>query len=60
MKIIPSVIRLGYAGLPIFLKLQKKFKTISFDNNKSRILNLTKRIDSNKEFPKNKTEYWYD
>ncbi len=54
MNIIPSVIGLGYVGLPIFLKLQKKFKTIGFDNNKSRILNLSKKIDSNKEFPKKK------
>lgn len=54
MNIIPSVIGLGYVGLPIFLKLQKKFKTIGFDNNKSRVLNLSKKIDTNKEFT-NKT-----
>jgi len=53
MNIIPSVIGLGYVGLPIFLKLQKKFKTIGFDNNNSRIINLNRKRDTNKEFTKN-------
>ena len=43
MKIIPSVIGLGYVGLPTFLKLQKKLKTIGFDTDKSRIKNLIKK-----------------
>ena len=50
MKIIPSVIGLGYVGLPTFLKLQKKLKTIGFDTDKSRIKNLIKKKDTNKEF----------
>ncbi len=50
MKIIPSVIGLGYVGLPIFLKLQKKFKTFGFDNDYFRIKNLKKKLDTNKEF----------
>jgi len=53
MKIFPCVIGLGYVGLPIFLRLQKKFKTVGFDNNHDRILELNKRIDRNKEFKKN-------
>ena len=52
MNIIPSVIGLGYVGLPIFLKLQKKFKTIGFDNDNLRIINLNKKRDTNKEFTK--------
>ena len=36
-KIKPSVIGLGYVGLPVFIRLKKKFKTIGFDNNKLRI-----------------------
>ena len=53
-KIIPSVIGLGYVGLPIFLRLNKKFKTIGFDIDKSRIEQLSKKRDTNKEFNKNK------
>ena len=30
--IIPCVIGLGYVGLPVFLRLQVRFKTIGFDN----------------------------
>ena len=52
MKIFPCVIGLGYVGLPIFLRLQKKFKTIGFDNNLNRINELNKKIDRNKEFKK--------
>jgi UDP-N-acetyl-D-galactosamine dehydrogenase len=52
MKILPCVIGLGYVGLPIFLRLQKKFKTIGFDNNQSRIIELNKKLDRNKEFQK--------
>ena len=35
-KILPAVIGLGYVGLPIFLRLNKKFQTIGFDINKNR------------------------
>jgi len=52
MKIFPCVVGLGYVGLPIFLRLQKKFKTIGFDNNPDRIAELNKKIDRNKEFSK--------
>ncbi len=52
MKIIPSVIGLGYVGLPLFLRLQKKFRTIGFDTDASRVLKLNKRVDTNKEFSK--------
>jgi UDP-N-acetyl-D-galactosamine dehydrogenase len=52
MKIIPSVIGLGYVGLPLFLKLQRKFKTIGFDVDKSRVVNLINKIDTNREFLK--------
>ena len=38
MKIIPSVIGLGYVGLPLFIRLQKKFRTIGFDTDISRVL----------------------
>ena len=43
MKIFPCVIGLGYVGLPIFLRLQKKFKTVGFDNNLNRIIELKKK-----------------
>jgi UDP-N-acetyl-D-galactosamine dehydrogenase len=49
MKIFPCVIGLGYVGLPVFLRLQSKFKTAGFDINKSRIKFLKKKIDVNNE-----------
>ncbi len=49
-KINPAVIGLGYVGLPIFIRLNKKFKTIGFDMNKSRITELSNKKDLNKEF----------
>ena len=52
MKIIPSVIGLGYVGLPLFIRLQKKFRTIGFDTDKSRISKLNQKVDINKEFSK--------
>ena len=54
MNIFPCVIGLGYVGLPIFLRLQKKFQTVGFDNNPDRILELKKKIDRNKEFKREK------
>ena len=42
MIIKPSVIGLGYVGLPLFLKLQKKFKCIGYDNSFSRVSSLKK------------------
>ena len=32
-KIKPSVIGLGYVGLPVFIRLKKKYKTIGYDKN---------------------------
>ena len=33
-KILPCVIGLGYVGLPVFIRLNKKFSTTGFDINK--------------------------
>jgi UDP-N-acetyl-D-galactosamine dehydrogenase len=49
-KIIPGIVGLGYVGLPIFTRLQNKFKTIGFDINKKRISTLNKGFDINLEF----------
>ena len=48
----PCVIGLGYVGLPLLVRLSKRFKTIGYDNNKDRILKLNKFIDTFKEFSK--------
>jgi len=49
-KILPCVVGLGYVGLPVFLRLKKKFTVKGYDINKKRILNLKKKIDTNNEF----------
>ncbi len=49
-QIVPSVIGLGYVGLPIFLRLNKKFNTFGFDINHQRIKDLKNLKDTNKEF----------
>jgi len=49
-KFIPIVIGLGYVGLPLFLRLSKRYQTLGFDVNSKRILQLKNKIDSNKEF----------
>ena len=36
-KLKPCVIGLGYVGLPIFLRLAKRYKSICYDNNQKRI-----------------------
>ena len=46
----PCVVGLGYVGLPVFLRLQKKFFTVGFDTNIQRIKTLKKNIDINKEY----------
>ena len=46
------VIGLGYVGLPICLKISKKYDTVGFDTNNRRISYLKKSIDENKEFKK--------
>ncbi len=51
--IIPCVLGLGYVGLPIFLELQKKFKTIGYDKKIKRIKKLSKKIDENYEYNSN-------
>lgn len=51
-KIYPCIIGLGYVGLPLFVCLKKKFKTIGFDIDTNRINELNKNIDRNKEFKK--------
>ncbi len=48
----PCVVGLGYVGLPLFLKLQKKIDTIGYDNNKFRITELVAKKDRNNEFSK--------
>jgi len=51
-KILPCVIGLGYVGLPIFLRLQKKFQCKGYDINKTRVDELNFKKDKNGEFPK--------
>ena len=48
LSVKPCVIGLGYVGLPVFLRLQKKFFTVGFDKNIQRIKTLKKNIDTNK------------
>ena len=48
----PSVIGLGYVGLPIFLRLQRRFNTVGFDINKVRVKELSSKRDINNEFSK--------
>ncbi len=51
-KIYPCIIGLGYVGLPIFVRLKKKFKTLGFDIDSNRIKSLSAKVDKNKEFKK--------
>jgi len=46
------VIGLGYVGLPILLRLSKKYNCVGFDNNFERIKDLNKGYDKFKEFGK--------
>ena len=46
------VIGLGYVGLPILLRLSKKYNCVGFDNNFERIKDLNKGNDKFKEFEK--------
>ena len=46
------VIGLGYVGLPICIKLAKKYKIVGFDINSERINSLKKGTDLNDEFKK--------
>ena len=49
-KIIPAVIGLGYVGLPIFLRVHKKFQSFGFDINSKRVKELNNCVDTNNEF----------
>ena len=51
-KILPCVIGLGYVGMPVFNILKKKFKTVGFDKDQSRIKQLRSKYDRNNEFSK--------
>ena len=48
----PCIIGLGYVGLPLFLRLQKKINTIGYDSNYLRIKELKSHLDRNYEFKK--------
>ena len=48
----PCVIGLGYVGLPILLKLQKKYDVLGYDINKNRIRNLINAKDDFNEINK--------
>ena len=52
-KIFPCVIGLGYVGLPVFIRLNRKYQTIGFDIDKTRINSLKKRNDFNNELSSN-------
>ena len=52
-----TVVGLGYVGLPLALELGKKYSTIGFDVDKSRIEQLKKKKDRNKEFTKKEFNY---
>ena len=49
-KIYPCIIGLGYVGLPLLVSLKKKFQVIGYDISKTRIKELKKHVDRNKEF----------
>ena len=51
-KIYPCIIGLGYVGLPLFVRLKKKFCTVGFDTDNNRIKYLNKKIDKNGEYKK--------
>jgi len=44
-----AIIGLGYVGLPVSISFGKKYNTIAYDINKSRISDLKKGIDTTKE-----------
>jgi UDP-N-acetyl-D-galactosamine dehydrogenase len=52
-KIYPCIIGLGYVGLPLFVSLKKRFKTIGYDLNAQRVNELKRYVDRNNEFKKN-------
>ena len=48
----PCVIGLGYVGLPILIRLQKKYDVLGYDINKNRIRNLINAKDDFNEISK--------
>ena len=44
-----SIVGLGYVGLPLFISLSKKFKTIGYDINETKIKDLQNGFDETKE-----------
>lgn len=50
--IIPSIVGLGYVGLPIYIRLNKKFNTLGYDVSRDRVNQLNLGIDINNEFVK--------
>ena len=48
-----AIIGLGYVGLPLAIEFGKKFYTIGYDIDKSRVKKLSRFIDDNKEVKKN-------
>ncbi len=51
-KIIPSIVGLGYVGLPIYVRLIKKFNAIGYDLSRGRVNQLNSGFDINNEFKK--------
>ncbi len=52
-----TVFGLGYVGLPLFIEFAKNFKTIGFDKNKSKIVDLNNSIDKTGELSKSQIKY---
>jgi len=51
-KIKLTIVGMGYVGLPLAINFGKKINTFGFDNSRSRINFLNKKIDNNNEFKK--------
>ena len=51
-KIIPSIVGLGYVGLPIYARLIKRFNAIGYDLSRGRVNQLNSGFDINNEFKK--------
>ena len=47
LKIKIAVIGVGYVGLPVAISLSKHFDVVAYDNNRIRIIELTKGKDTN-------------
>jgi len=47
-----AIVGLGYVGLPLLIEFAKKFETIGFDKNKSKINELNNNIDQTGELSK--------